>query len=311
MIQPAAGQNGARLPDDGFPYQCSVTMLRRGRVTAIPWNWHVCLCVILVEKGHLLLRTTQNFVELSEGEAVYISPNMLYLLRLPDMAEECTFYLQLFDMQLLCGQYGSIFEQKYMMPIIRRRDLTYHCIRPDSDSHIQMLVALRHGIGLAEMEPFGFEFGIREYLSRFWAYFYKDIEDSGLLRDADEFAENPGSPRGYKNLPDIERMKLMLEFVHTNYREKITVQQIADSAGVSMRECSRCFQRNIGLSPVVYLNRYRLRISARELIQTTDPIAMIGERNGFSDPSYYTRMFRELVGCTPKEYRGLSVAAKP
>ena len=313
MIQPAAGQNGTRLSDNGFPYQCSVTTLKRDRVTAIPWNWHVCFCVILITEGQLTLRMTQGFVELGEGEAAFISPNVLYLLRLPDLVEECTFYLQLFDMQLLSGQFGSVYEQKYLMPVIRRRDLTYHCIRPDSDGHVQMLLALRHGVELAKSEPFGFEFGIREYLGRFWLQLYKDIEHLGLVREADgdEPAGRPGTPRGYKNLPDIERIKQMLEFIHTNYREKITVQQIAGAAGVSVRECSRCFQRNIGLSPVVYLNRYRIRVSARELIQTTDQIAVIGERNGFADASYYTRLFRELIGCTPREYRGIALVKHP
>ncbi|WP_109713767.1 helix-turn-helix transcriptional regulator [Faecalicatena contorta] len=69
------------------------------------------------------------------------------------------------------------------------------------------------------------------------------------------------------------------------------------------RENIQCFQRSIGMSPVNYLNNCRIRMEAKMLLQTANLIMDIGENCGFSSNSYLGKVFRETLGCTPKEYR--------
>lgn len=95
----------------------------------------------------------------------------------------------------------------------------------------------------------------------------------------------------------------MIGFVEEHYGEKITLQEIAQSAGLGERECGRCFSRSIGMPPIEYLNRYRIRQAARLIVQTSDPIGQIAEQCGFSSDSYFGKMFREQMGCSPREYR--------
>ena len=80
-------------------------------------------------------------------------------------------------------------------------------------------------------------------------------------------------------------------------------EDIAASAGVSQRECLRCFRKNVGCTPFEYLNTYRIQQAAIQLIQTDRSILDIAVSCGFSTGSYFGKKFREVMHCTPREYR--------
>jgi AraC-like DNA-binding protein len=66
---------------------------------------------------------------------------------------------------------------------------------------------------------------------------------------------------------------------------------------------SRAFSQELGLSPWEYLNRYRIAQAKELLRHTADSVTVIGRRVGFSDPAYFSRVFRRLVGVSPSAYR--------
>ena len=58
----------------------------------------------------------------------------------------------------------------------------------------------------------------------------------------------------------------MIAYIQENFAEKITLEDIADSAAVSTRECLRCFKTSIHQSPMEYLIEYRIR-AAKKLLE--------------------------------------------
>lgn len=98
----------------------------------------------------------------------------------------------------------------------------------------------------------------------------------------------------------------MLQFIHAQYGARITLQDIAASANISSRECSRCFRRCINTSPMGYLCSYRVHIASDLLRRTDDSITSISENCGFSSPGYFCKVFRHITGKTPLEYRRTS-----
>ena len=81
------------------------------------------------------------------------------------------------------------------------------------------------------------------------------------------------------------------------------MEEIADAAAISIRECLRCFRMSVKQSPMEYLVAYRLRM-AKKLLETTDmPVTEVALRCGFNSPSYFTKQFRENFGFTPKAVR--------
>ena len=95
----------------------------------------------------------------------------------------------------------------------------------------------------------------------------------------------------------------MLDFIHTHFAESLDVSQIAHSANLSQRECLRCFQKTIGIPPIQYLLKYRISVAARLLTSSDMPITTICNDTGFDSPSYFSKLFKRWMGCTPTSYR--------
>lgn len=156
-----------------------------------------------------------------------------------------------------------------------------------------MIENIQQSIALSVSEPFGYEFAVRFELSRFWC-------------DLFEVTEEMRAARMQKGYADTTRIKLMLQFIHAHYGARITLQDIAASANISSRECSRCFRRCISTSPMNYLCSYRVHIASDLLRRTDDSITSISENCGFSSPGYFCKVFRHITGKTPLEYRRTS-----
>jgi AraC-like DNA-binding protein len=95
----------------------------------------------------------------------------------------------------------------------------------------------------------------------------------------------------------------MVDYIYSHYSENITLDDIAASGNISRSQCAKLFNRYTSLSPINFLNKHRLEIS-RELLRTTYlPIGEIALSCGFSDQSYFNRLFVKQYGITPFAYR--------
>lgn len=90
-----------------------------------------------------------------------------------------------------------------------------------------------------------------------------------------------------------------MRYVQEHYMEQITVENIARAANIGKRECSRCFQRSIRMTPWSYLRDFRVQAAARMLLRTSDTVTEIGEKCGFRSDSYFVKAFRESLNMTP------------
>jgi AraC-like DNA-binding protein len=97
--------------------------------------------------------------------------------------------------------------------------------------------------------------------------------------------------------------KRTVAYLHQNFDRALSRDEIAQELGVSEDYLSRIFNQELGISPWDYLNRYRIA-RARELLrQSYDGIAEIGRRVGYSDPAYFSRVFRKITGMSASEFR--------
>jgi AraC-like DNA-binding protein len=94
-----------------------------------------------------------------------------------------------------------------------------------------------------------------------------------------------------------------MAFINTHYAEALSRDDIAGHVGISADYLTDCFRQELGLTPVTYLNRYRL-LQARELLENTDlKITQIALAVGFSESAHFTRTFQREVGVSPRAYR--------
>ncbi len=95
----------------------------------------------------------------------------------------------------------------------------------------------------------------------------------------------------------------MTGFIHQNYENKISLPEMAAAGGVCRSKCFELFEKYVGKTPNAYLTDYRIQKSCELLSSTSSTISEIALRCGFQSASYFTKVFREARGITPKEYR--------
>jgi signal transduction histidine kinase/AraC-like DNA-binding protein len=94
-----------------------------------------------------------------------------------------------------------------------------------------------------------------------------------------------------------------MAYIHEHYMEPIQRSAIAKHLSINEQYLTRCFNKEIGVSPMAYLNRYRIQ-QAKKLLETGKrTITQVALETGFSSQSYFSRMFQKEVGISPKAYQ--------
>jgi AraC-like DNA-binding protein len=97
-------------------------------------------------------------------------------------------------------------------------------------------------------------------------------------------------------------IRKVIVYLNGHYSEPFSRKDLAHHFGVSARYLSRCFRQEMGITPLEYLNRYRMR-KAKELLKSGQNVTETALAVGFSSVSYFNRLFKKEVGISPSVYR--------
>lgn len=96
----------------------------------------------------------------------------------------------------------------------------------------------------------------------------------------------------------------MMQFIHSNYPESISLLDIAKVGEVSISTALNLFRNVLNTSPVNYLICYRLRKAAL-LLTNTEKSKCHSIETGFSNTDYFCKTFKRMYSLTPTEYRNV------
>ena len=92
-------------------------------------------------------------------------------------------------------------------------------------------------------------------------------------------------------------------YLDQNFKEKISLTEIARQACVSPYYLERIFKKNTGSSVAQYMIDRRLGYAQNLLRDTAKSISAIAEEAGYDNPSYFSQLFKKKFGCNPGAYR--------
>jgi len=102
---------------------------------------------------------------------------------------------------------------------------------------------------------------------------------------------------------DLERLKKVIQYIQDHYQSKIMLDDLAAQLNMSRHYFCRYFKKSTSITPVDYINCYRISRAAA-LIETTNiSIMEAGLESGFDNFSYFIKTFKKYKNCTPSEYR--------
>lgn len=94
-----------------------------------------------------------------------------------------------------------------------------------------------------------------------------------------------------------------MAYIHEHYAEPITRADLARHVSMAEDYLTSCFHKEVGMTLIAYLNRYRVSQARLLLKQSEASVTEIAFAVGFADSGYFSRVFRREVGVSPEAYR--------
>ncbi|PWG00816.1 AraC family transcriptional regulator [Levilactobacillus bambusae] len=275
----------------GITYEFPYTMHERHLTdTVIPWHWHEELELDYAYRGSIKIETAKRTYHINQGEAYFINTNVMTKKGRLTEAGEAIEHAHLFHPILLAGYYRSIFETKYLDPILKNHDIDVIVIKPVNDLNNAFIALLKRLTSMNEQPDMEME--IRDLLSQAWLLLMQIVQSQNQQTSVNDYP--------YK------RVKQVLNFIYSHYPEKITLSKLADCIQLSPRETTRIFKTVCHQTPMDCLMTYRLEQAKRLLRESSDAITDIAFQTGFNNSAYFSKTFKEHMHQTPKEYRKLN-----
>lgn len=273
-----------------FPIGVYKTQLSKNVHGYVPLHWHDEIQFVLVVKGCVSFNVNQSTYYIEEKNGIFINSSCLHSAR--SYNSEDSEYI-CFDISPgLLASSESIIYKKYIEPFLKSKStITLSTLIPWQSKILEDLNKL---FELYTSKSFGFELNMYAVLLNIWHLIISNTPDYMMEVSSDTFAQD-------------QRIKKIISYIHQNYKEKITLEDMAKTANVSRSECCRFFKQMTRLTPFEYLISYRINQSIQLLKNSTLSITEIAEEVGFGSVSYYIEKFRKHTNYTPKEFQNYCI----
>lgn len=102
-----------------------------------------------------------------------------------------------------------------------------------------------------------------------------------------------------------------ITFLHENFDKNLTLGEMAAHAGLSASHFSALFKQQTGYSPTHYFLHLKMQHAGALLSLTKKPIHQISSEVGYDDPYYFSRIFKKIMGVSPRQYRETPAKHEP
>ena len=285
VVADAAGREQTQHGSPLFPIACYAEDLS---CFSVAWHWHEEFEYVLCTKGPLHVDVNKTRLTLQTGQGVFINSGVLHAVEQAEKGE-ALLHSGVFHPRLVGGM-DTIFWQKLIRPMTQPDAPPFFLLDGLVPWQKQVLDCLHESWKAVSDEPFDYENRVRYHLTAALRLLITQCV-SGKVKVSEQ--EQIAS----------ERMKQMLRYVEEHYAEELTVEKLAGCVALSESACLRSFRQFLGITPIQYVKQFRVEKAAELLRSTRLKTGEIGAECGFTDGSYFIKIFREIKHCTPKEYR--------
>lgn len=251
----------------------------------MPFHWHKEWELIRVRRGTFPIHADEQVIVARAGDVVLIRDSMLH----GGVPEDCDYECFVFDLHGLFRSSELI--KKHLRPFYRLKQLPRIYYPGDEYPAIGFLAAeIMNACPGNGREAYD-ELSLLAGLCRLFAC----IEQGKLY----EF--NP--ERAPHKSQRIEQIKVVLEHIEKEYASPLSLEKLAQIAGMNPNYFCRMFKEIIQTTPIEYLLQYRIEQAAMRLTTADISVTEAAMACGFNDYSYFIRVFKRVKGVTPKQYQ--------
>lgn len=252
------------------------------KLTDVTMHWHDDVEFIYVVQGSTYYDLNDEKICIRAGDGIFVNARQRHVIE--SSHEDCELYCLIFHPFLLCS--SEYIATNMVMPILDHPGIPFLLLQGSSPWQKRILEIIQ------EMEPYTqSETGhmqLMRMVYEIWDGLYQNLMMDQMTDE---------------NNKQLFIMKQMVTFIRKNYRNKITLSQICEAGHVGRTKCNEMFAAYYNLSPIEYLRNYRIEKGAYLLEISDMSITEIAYEVGFNDASYFSKVFGQLIGCSPQNYR--------
>lgn len=129
-----------------------------------------------------------------------------------------------------------------------------------------------------------------------------NIDGETLLTQLEAAAKLLSNQKSPKNAGFKKEVRDAMDFIHANYTEKITLDDVAQAVNLNSSYLCRIFKKDTGGHMFQYLNDLRMQKAATLMEAGNTYVREVAEAVGMSDQFYFTRVFKKYHQVSPSEY---------
>lgn len=240
------------------------TLGEAGDIYKCNWGGTLYYCYVFVEKGKIELKTLQSYcLELNEGQAVFLWANDIQSY---SFSESTSYFWAFF----------SLTEQK--LPLMKPFALE-NTSKTASDLY-RCITLINRG---AALELFRANM----------------IFTNNVLKGIEKLLLDEEKSKTWAQ----RSIESSLNFIRDNLYALPMIQELANQAGMSLKQYRKYFKKIVGVYPAQYIYEQKLLLVREYLANTDLTVAQISDMIGYSSPYYLSFCFKKYFGITPREYR--------
>lgn len=260
-------------------------------------HWHDEAEFFFVLEGNVMFQVDEELFEVKAGEAVFIDGGDIHAAHAHG-DEGCSFFALVFGSSLLASVGYDAIQDNTVLPYQERKATFPRVLRRSTSVETGLLDHLGAIRECCISQLPGFEAAVKGHL----LLMMHEMIAGGLAQDR-RISNHSSTSR-------MERLKKVLIYIQQHYDKPIRLRELADLIPMSEGQFCRFFKSMTGHTPVDYVNSYRIRQAAGMLIQSERKISDIALEVGFDNISYFIRVFRKTMRCSPSAFRRGEAAGK-
>lgn len=248
-----------------------------------PSHWHDSVEFTIILSGSMNYNVNGTIIPLQKGEGIFVNARQLHFGF--SQQKECRFLYVILHPLLLCV--SPAMEHDFVAPLIENPNAAFFKLTECDRRQAEMIKELKYiyEIKTSKTAPLK----IQSAFAFIWSELFEMVPQNKIHRPL---------PAG-----NLTILRSMIGFIQQNYREKVSLKEIAKSGAVGQSKCCKLFRSYLNQTPNEYLTAYRLNKGCELLYDTDRTVSEIALEVGFGGASYFAETFRKAFGQSPTEYR--------
>ncbi len=256
-------------------------------VNNVPMHWHNEFELNRVVRGTGEFICGDNHFTATEGDIILFPPNVLHA-AYPQENGDLYYQVIVFHTSMLGATNNDRSTMECIRPIINGTTQITAPICPKSENYTAFKAATDQIFSCVSGNLPQLDLLMKSELLRFF----------WLLNQTNNVSAH--------NTPSISYTELVrpaLEYMMKNFHENISIDYLADLVHLSKSYFMSCFKKAVGIGAIEHLTHLRINAACDALADTNKIISEIAFTCGYNNLSNFNRQFKQIMGCSPKEYR--------